>query len=106
MENLRDGLHIDGEESRLGILLSLHRQGSIAAGAVALGDFHQQMSRHVDDDRLLVGLPCQELVLVTAAGSALASHVLETVANSPHAEGELAPTALLLDADGLRPATG
>ncbi|HET8642321.1 MAG TPA: hypothetical protein VFM37_10305 [Pseudonocardiaceae bacterium] len=104
LENLCRGLHIDGEESRHGVLVTLQRPGSVAAGAIALPDFHQRMSQHVGDDRLLVGLPCQGHVLVTAAGSVLAGHVLEAVATAPPAT-ELAPTALIYDPTGMSPVT-
>ncbi|HET9944729.1 MAG TPA: hypothetical protein VFR56_03695, partial [Actinomycetes bacterium] len=67
MDNIRSGLQIDVEESEIGRLLTLHRSGSLAAGAVALDDFHQRMSEIVESDRLLIGLPCQDHVLVAAA---------------------------------------
>ena len=100
MDNVRDRLQVEVEESALGRLLTLHRAGSIAAGAVALSDFHQRMSEIVESDRLLVGLPCQDHILVTAADSPLALDLRDAVANA-HAQNELAPTLLHYDQTGL-----
>lgn len=100
MDNVRDRLQVEVEESALGRLLTLHRTGSIAAAAVALSDFHQRMSEVVESDRLLVGLPCQDHVLVTAADSPLALDLRDLVAAAP-AQNEFVPTLLRYDPAGL-----
>jgi hypothetical protein len=102
-DNLRTGLRIEGERSELGDLVTMHRPGSLAAAAVALPDFHERLSDILSDDRLVVGLPCQEYLLVTGAGSTeLVEHVKEAVLSSPHAPGELLPTVLLVERTGMR----
>jgi hypothetical protein len=80
LDNIRSGLTIDVEESEAGRLLTLHRRGSLAAGAIALSDFHQRMSEVVGSDHLLIGLPCQDHVLVTAADSPYADDVRSVIA--------------------------
>lgn len=101
-DNLRVDLHIDAEQSPVGTLLTLRRTGSIAAAAVALPDFHERMSEIVGDARLVVGLPCQEHLLVTGAASThYVQHIQEILASSPHENGDLAPTMALVEATGL-----
>jgi hypothetical protein len=101
LSNLRQGLGVEAEESSLGVLLTLHRPGSVAAAAIALPDFHQHMSTYADADRLVVGVACQDHLLVTAADSVLADHVQDAVLNSPRPDESLIPTMLSLDASGL-----
>lgn len=96
-DNLRVGLKIDGESSEWGDLATLHRQGSQAAAAVALPDFHQRLSAIVKDDRLLVGLTCQDHLQVTGAGSGWAEHLTQAVMAEPPRADPLVPTVLLLD---------
>lgn len=101
-DNLRDGLRIEGERCELGDLVTMHRgEHSVAAAAVALPDFHERLSDIVSDDRLIVGLPCQNHLLVTGASSGYADYVREAVLTSPHPPDELTPSVLLVERSGM-----
>jgi hypothetical protein len=98
--NLVKGLRVDPSEDRL--LVTLRRDGPFASSAVALPDFHEQMGRTLGADRMLVGLPDPDTVLVTRIDSGWTDFVQRAVLESPYAAGELVPSVLVLEPNGLR----
>ena len=101
-DNLRSRLRMEGESSESGDLVTMHRTGSLAAAAVALPDFHPRLAGIVGDDRLIVGLPRQDHLLVAGASSGWVGHVEEAVLGSPHPADELVPSLLLFEPSGIR----
>lgn len=104
--NLTRGLRVDGytdpDQPDRGPLLVLRREGTHASSAVILPDFHPQMSAALGDERLLIGLPDPETVLVTRQGSGWADDLQQAVLTSPCPAGELVPTVLAAEPSGLR----
>ncbi|MEO3817503.1 hypothetical protein [Plantactinospora sp. B24E8] len=99
---LSRGLRIDGRESEKGQLLTLHREGSLAASAVALPGFGERMMEVLDTDRLVVGIPCPDDLVVAAADSGWAPEIQEMVRSSPYPTTELVPSVLLIDRAGIQ----
>lgn len=104
--NLVDGLRVEAHNDRSrpekGTLMVMRRELSFASSAVALPDFHRQMAAALDDDRLVVGLPDPDTVLVAAAGSPWAYDVEQMVLESPGLDSELVPCVLVFEPDGIR----
>jgi hypothetical protein len=104
--NLATGLNVDGHRDPgrpdKGDLLVLRREGPLASSAVALPDFHRQMSGALGHEQLVVGLPDPDTVLVAGAGSAWADEVRHAVLTSPCPSSELVPCVLGADAAGVR----
>jgi hypothetical protein len=100
--NIRRGLRVDVRRSERGDLLSLSRENWLAASALALDDFHAQMSRTIGDDRLIVGLPCPDEILVASAGSGWVDVIQEQVLGSRYDTTELVPSVVLLEPTGIR----
>lgn len=98
---LRDGLRIEGEETADGDLITVHRHGSVAAAALALPDFHASLADILHTDRLIVGLHCQQNLLVADANRRIAGHVERVVMAARDEPGELVPSVWLLDRSGL-----
>ncbi len=101
-DELARGLKIEGESTPDGDLLTMHRPGSVAAAAVALPDFHRHLSAAVSDDRLVVGLTCQDHLFVTGAGSGRVDDLKELVASSHRPSAELVPAVLWMDSSGVQ----
>ncbi|MEE6259168.1 hypothetical protein [Plantactinospora sonchi] len=100
--SLSRGLRIDGRESEKGHLLTLHREGSLAASAVALPGFVERMMELLGTDRLVVGLPCPDDLIVAGADSGWAADVGDMILSSPYPTTELVPSVLLVDRDGIQ----
>jgi hypothetical protein len=103
--NLTRGLEIDfvrldgGDDS---YLLRLRRE-RMASSAAAMPGFYERMSSELRADRLVVGIPCVDELLVADADSATyAAEVEGLTANDEHAVGFLGPTVLLMDRTGIR----
>jgi hypothetical protein len=79
----------------------LHREGSLAASALALPDFYQQMSGMLNDDRLVVGLPCPDDLVVAGANSGWTEEIRQMVLASPYPATELVPSVLVVDRVGV-----
>jgi hypothetical protein len=99
---LTRGLHIDGRRSDKGDLITLRREGSLAASALALPGFHQRMSGMLNDDRLVVGLPCPDDLIVAGASSGWIEEIRQMVLTSPYPDTELVPSMLLVERAGMQ----
>lgn len=103
-QQLSTGLRIDGhgdpQRPELDHLLVLHRDGPLAASAVALPGFYQQMSEHLGTDRLVAGLPDPETLLVAAEASGWVEDIRRAVLDSRCPDGELVPTVLSMTGSG------
>jgi hypothetical protein len=105
MQQLSTGLRVEvrNNEARpeLGRMLSVCRDGPFAASAVALPNFHQFMSDALGTDRLIVGLPEPETLLVVAEASAEASDLLRrAVLGTQCPPSTLVPTVLSVTRSG------
>lgn len=98
---LTRGLQLDRRSSDKGDLITLHREGSLAASALALPDFYQQMSGMLNDDRLVVGLPCPDDLVVAGASSGWTEEIRQMVLASPYPDTELVPSVLVVDRVGV-----
>ena len=94
---LTRGLQCDRRSSGL---IALHREGSLAASALALPDFYQQMSGLLNDKRLVVGLPCPDQLVVAGANSGRTQEIRQMVLESPYPDTELVPSVLVVDRVG------
>jgi hypothetical protein len=103
-QELTRGLKIEGlaEPERSGEMAVLRREGAFASSAVARPDFHKQMSSMLGDDRLLVGLPDPDTVLVTKMDSGWADELRRLVLTSHDVSRELVPCVFQIDSGGIR----
>jgi hypothetical protein len=99
---LTQGLQIDGRRSEKGDLITIRREGSLAASALALSDFYQRLSGMLNDERLVVGLPCPDDLVVAGASSDWSEEITQMVLASPYPDTELVPSVLLVDATGMQ----
>jgi hypothetical protein len=97
-------LRVEGlaDPDRSGEMAVLQRQGPFAASAVALPNFHEQMSSLLGGDRMLVGLPDPDTALVTLMESGWVDELQSLVASSPADAREFVPCVLALEPGGLR----
>ncbi|MEV4756668.1 hypothetical protein AB0J86_16345 [Micromonospora sp. NPDC049559] len=101
-ESLARGLRVDGRRSDRGDLLAMHREGSLAASALALPDFYERMSETLNDERLVVGLPCPDDLIVAGANSGWPEEIRRMVLESTYPTTELVPSVLLVDRAGIQ----
>jgi hypothetical protein len=99
--DLARGLRGEGYRTDDGDILSLHREGGLAAAAVLLPDFLDEMSGQLGGDRLVVGLPCPDELCVARADSPVADRVHELVQSSDYPDTELVPCVLSIDRSGI-----
>ena len=101
---LAQGLRVEGlaDPDRTGEVAVLQRQGPFASSAVALPNFHEQMSSLLGGDRMLVGLPDPDTALVTLMESGWADELQSLVMSSPADATEFVPCVLALEPGGLR----
>ena len=103
---LTTGLRIDGHPDESDpdkvSVLTVRREGSFAASAVALPGFYERMAGLLGDGELLIGLPDPDLLIVTSARSPRAGDVEQAVLASPCPTTELVPTVLLAGPSGMR----
>lgn len=97
VQGLRVDGHADERQPEKGQLLVLRREGMFASSAVALPDFHHQMSAALGGDQLVVGLPDPDTVLVTRADSGWVDDLRQAVLESPCPDSELVPVVLAFD---------
>lgn len=97
-QNLKRGLRVVGHRFDYGDgLLVLHRESSLASSAVALPDFHEQISSILHADRLIVGIPGPDELLVADMDSRCAEEVRTRTLASEDAQGFLGPSLLLVE---------
>ncbi|MEV0273862.1 hypothetical protein AB0H43_34240 [Hamadaea sp. NPDC050747] len=103
---LVSGLRVDVGEDRerpdRGRFLTLRREGAFASSALALPDFHDQMSRTLGADHLVVALPDPDTILVTRQDSGWVEYLERCVLDSPYAAGEIVPSLVALEPAGIR----
>jgi hypothetical protein len=102
--NLGEGLNIEVNGSEYGKLLRLHHDSptGMAGSAVVLPGFHERMSSILEADRLIVGIPCPDDLLVAGADSGLAAEeVRRMTLDSEYSDGFLGPSVLLMDPTGI-----
>ena len=95
--NLARGLRVKSRETADGRLLSV--SGTLVAAAACLPTFYRRASRGAKADRLVVGLPSPDEILVAPAGSAAGDVVRRAVLESDSPAGELVPSVLSLAGD-------
>ena len=97
------GLKVEGvvEPDRSGEMATLRRQGPYASSVVAMPNFYAEMCTILRADRLLVGLPDPDNVLVTPMDSGWAEEVRSAVLNSRCEAQELTPSLFELENGGL-----
>jgi hypothetical protein len=100
--NLSQGLRVNGHQTPDGDVLTLERPGYLAGSAVALPDFYQRMSEILQAERLIVGVPCPDDLVLADADSANAEGVRQMTMETDYREGFLGPTVLLMDGAGTR----
>ncbi len=96
--NLASGLRI--EEYDNGVL-DMHRDGSVAASAVCLPDFHSYVSDLVGEERFVVGLPCPQHLVIAAESSPHAATVHSMIMESDYPPSESLPSVLRVDRRGI-----
>jgi hypothetical protein len=99
--NLVDGLRIGCCETDDGELFVMDRRGGLVDSAVALPDFHEQLSGIVGSDELVVALSCPEELVIAPAATALADQLHSAVLGSTIPAGPVVPSLLLVDATGV-----
>jgi hypothetical protein len=100
--NLSQGLRVSGHRTPNGDILTLERPGYLAGSAVALPNFYQHMSEVLQAERLIVGVPCPDDLVVADADSANAEGVRQMTMETAYRDGFLGPTVLLMDRTGTR----
>ncbi|MDQ0376723.1 hypothetical protein [Amycolatopsis thermophila] len=100
--NLKRGLRVTGHRGERGDLLHLTREDWLAGSALALDDFGEQMARNLGEERLVVGLPCPDELVVAGADSGWAEVIHEQVLGSEYDTTELVPCVVLLEPGGMR----
>jgi hypothetical protein len=103
---LARGLHVDShKDTRLrarGDLLVMRREGALASSAIAMPDFHRNMGGTLGHDKLIVGLPDPDTVLVARMDAGWTDDIQQIVLSSAGPLGELVPCVLSYDAAGVR----
>ena len=84
-------------EERDGGLLAV--SGRLVAAVACLPEFYRRLADALGAERLVVGLPSADEVLVAAAGSALAETIEKDVLAAEDTGGELVPCVLLIEGD-------
>jgi hypothetical protein len=100
--NLTDGLRIDASETAQGTMLTLHRSGTPAAGALALHDLHRNVAQILGGTEFLVGVPSIFELMIARSDQPIGSHVRTATASAGPIPPWVVPTVLALNADGLR----
>ena len=99
--NLAEDLRIDGYETDDGVILAMKREGWLAGSAVALPGFHERLSSILGAERLIVGIPCPDDLLVAGADRGCADEVRAMTLGTEYDQGFLGPTVLLVESSGI-----
>lgn len=97
-ENLASGLRIDEYEDGV---FDLHRDGSLAAPAVCLRNFHSFIGDLVGEDRFVAGVYCPQHVLLAAESSPQAEIVRSMIMECEYPAWESVPCLLRVDRRGV-----
>lgn len=73
--------------------------GRLVAAIACLPDFHRRLADATGAERLVVGLPSADEILVAAAGTPLADAIEQAVLGVEHTDGELVPCVLSVEGD-------
>lgn len=93
-QGLVDGLDIVGREDGVTTV-----SGRLVAAASCLPEFYQRLSDVVGAERLVVGLPSADAILVAGSGGSLADVVEREVRASAPSDAELTPCVLSIEGD-------
>lgn len=96
--NLASRLRIDEYDNGV---LNMHRDGSLAAPAVCLPDFHSSVSELLGEDRFVVGLYCPQYLLIAAESSPHVDTIRSMVMESDYPASESVPSLLRVDRRGI-----
>ena len=104
MGNLMDGLQVNctTPPGVPGGMAQLDRPGGFVTSMVTEPSFHERMSDIVRAERLLVALPCPDVLYVTGVDSEWTDKLREMVMDSPHEPYPHAPSLLLVEASGIQ----
>lgn len=105
IDNLTRGLAFKGfADDEKGLLIELERgDNNLCAGsAIVLDDFHEQVSAHVGEEKVMVGLISPDHLYAAGASSGWAQEIKDWVRTSPDTSGDLVPTALLISGQSSR----
>jgi hypothetical protein len=96
--NLASTLEVQAAELEGQPLFFLRRAEGMAASAIALPDFSESAAEWTGGQRLMVGIPDPDTLLLCAAGSPVVRHLREATLGSPYVGAvNLTPCLLLLD---------
>jgi hypothetical protein len=95
--NLNAGLRLKSRETPGGRLLSV--SGTLVAAAACLPQFYRRASRVAKAERLVVGLPSPDEILVAPADSDVVDVVHRAVLESEYVAAELVPSVLSVVGD-------
>jgi hypothetical protein len=96
--NLASGLRIEQYDNGV---LAMHREGSLAAAAVCLPDFHSYICGLVGEERFVVGLSCPQHLVIAAESAPQAATVHSMIMDSDYPASESIPCVLRVDRRGL-----
>ncbi|GAA4030283.1 hypothetical protein GCM10022247_64220 [Allokutzneria multivorans] len=101
--NLMVGLtaQIRGSDETPDRMVSLEREGYFAGSAVVAPDFHEWISGILEEDQLLIALPCPDQIYITGASSYWSDQLAQMVLDSDYEPNPLTPTLLLSEGSGL-----
>lgn len=101
-QNLAEDLRVDGYQTDDGDVLAFKRDGWMAASALVLPDFYDRMSSALSAERLIVGIPSPDDLLVADADRGAADEVRTMTMETDYDQGFLGPTLLLVDRSGMQ----
>ena len=82
-------------------MLDLHRDGSLAAAAVCLPNFHSYVSDLLGEERFVVGLSCPQHLIIAAESSPHAATVRSMIMESDYPAAESLPCVFRVDRRGV-----
>jgi hypothetical protein len=96
--NLASSLQVDAADLDGQLLFIFNREQGMAASAIALPDFSDRAAEWTGSQRLMVGIPDPDTLLLCAAGSPVVGHIQEATLGSQYVGAvNLTPCLLLLD---------
>ena len=102
-QNLRIGLEFSVDESRGAKLITFSHPSDMAASALGLPEFYQQIRSHLGQEELYVAFPDPATLFATLPNTPAAAALRESVARSNYRGAvTLAPTCYILNESGLR----
>jgi hypothetical protein len=98
ISNLASSLQVDAADLDGQLLFILNREQGMAASAIALPHFSDRAAEWTGSQRLMVGIPDPDTLLLCAAGSPVVWHIQAATLGSQYVGAvNLTPCLLLLD---------